>query len=153
MHITNPLLLPLTLLLALPPTSTHAAPTAAASPKNIYLTSCTTYTLQSDQRTSAAILYTAAAGSSNPSALSTLAPTQWAGSTQRVQLSGSIFESRIEAGAEGLERSSIAGQARLGRERFVCFRDGGSVFRFGEGVVGEGVTVCTAEFWCGSLGS
>lgn len=164
--------LPTTLLLALA-TSTLAVPTPTPTPtpdssspssraslqgssRNVYLTTCTTRSLFSDSTSSSAILYNGGATStSQPSDIGTVSPgrsaIEWAGYTRRVVLGVGVFESKIDAGADALEKSQIAGSATLGYEQFACFRDGVSTFRFAGGVLGAETTVCTAEFWCASV--
>ncbi|KAA8625543.1 hypothetical protein PtrSN002B_009310 [Pyrenophora tritici-repentis] len=139
------------------PTPDSSSPRAAlrGSARNVYLTTCTTRSLSADSTSSSAILYNSGdTSSSNPSDVGTVlseSAIQWAGYTRRVPLGSGIFESKIDKGAETLEKSQIAGSAKLRREQFVCFRDGVSTFRFAGGVLGAETTVCTAEFWCASI--
>ncbi|EFQ84919.1 hypothetical protein CFE70_002046 [Pyrenophora teres f. teres 0-1] len=163
MHLPVAILVTLaTSILAIPaptpiPKLESSSPRAAlrGSARNVYLTTCTTRSLSADSTSSSAILYNSGdTSSSNPSDIGTVSSEraiQWVGYTRRVPLGSGIFESKIDKGAETLEKSQIAGSAKLGREQFACFRDGVSTFRFAGGVLGAETTVCTAEFWCASI--
>jgi len=139
----------------LTPNSSSSRAALQGSSRNVYLTTCTTRSLFADSTSSSAILYNSGdTSSSSPSDIGTVSPEraiQWAGYTRRVVLGFGLFESKIDKGADGLEKSQIAGSATLGFEQFACFRDGESTFRFAGGVLGAETTVCTAEFWCASI--
>ncbi|KAG9387704.1 Glycoside hydrolase family 105 protein [Pyrenophora tritici-repentis] len=101
------------------PTPDSSSPRAAlrGSARNVYLTTCTTRSLSADSTSSSAILYNSGdTSSSNPSDVGTVlseSAIQWAGYTRRVPLGSGIFESKIDKGAETLEKSQIAGSAKL----------------------------------------
>jgi hypothetical protein len=162
MHLNTVLFLSLfSIVFAAPTPASSSAVAAAASAKNVYLSTCTTRSLLTDEVSSSAILFSGPAASTQPTDIGTISPLNaipWAGATRRARLESGIFESKIAAGADALAKSEIAGTARLNRgeviEEFVCFRDGGSTFRFAAGVLGEGqeTSVCVAEYWCGSIG-
>ncbi|XP_014553093.1 hypothetical protein COCVIDRAFT_29610 [Bipolaris victoriae FI3] len=137
-------------------------PTLFSSKNNIFLTTCTTRSILTDETSSSAILYAGTPSTTNPTAIGTVASAraiQWAGFTRRVTLDGAgVFESRIERGADALPKSELAGYATLetsavagGKEEYACFRDGEATFRFVGGILGEETTVCKTEFWCASL--
>ncbi|KAF1944505.1 hypothetical protein EJ02DRAFT_452368 [Clathrospora elynae] len=162
MHFSLPLLLPLacTIFAAPTPTPSDVAPSVAAagSKTNVYLSTCTWRSLLSDGTSSSVILYNSVASTSaSPSDVGTVSSSRavsWAGATRRAQLDSGVFESNVDAGADALAKSQIAGTAQLGTgtgaEQFVCFRDGTSTFRFNGGLLGTEITVCTAEYWCAS---
>ncbi|EUC45542.1 hypothetical protein COCMIDRAFT_95250 [Bipolaris oryzae ATCC 44560] len=137
-------------------------PTLLSSKNNVFLTTCTTRSILTDETSSSAILYAGTPSTTNPTAIGTVNSAraiQWAGSTRRVTLDGAgVFESRIERGADALPKSELAGYATLetstvagGKEEYACFRDGEATFRFVGGILGEETTVCKTEFWCASL--
>jgi hypothetical protein len=155
----------LALFVGLPALFTTATPISprkvlVGSPRNVYLSTCTTRSLISDTTLSSAILYSGSASTNQPTDIGTISSPraiQWAGFTRRVDLESGVFESRITKSADILPKSELAGLATLigdggVKEEFACFRDGTSTFRFGGGVIGEETTVCLAEFWCGSIG-
>ncbi|KAB2101223.1 hypothetical protein AG0111_0g10262 [Alternaria gaisen] len=137
------------------------APRAAliGSPRNVYLTTCTTRSVTADTTLSSAILYSGSASTNNPTDIGTVSSPraiQWAGFTRRVTLESGVFESRIAQSADTLPKSELAGSATLTgdgnlKEEFACFRDGTSTFRISAGVLGAETTVCVADFWCGSI--
>lgn len=90
---------------------------------------------------------------SNPTQIATVSePVQpWEG-TQRVAKLGrnSDFSSNINAGAEGLEKGQIAGEAKMDTEDFVCFRDGETSFA-ARNDIGIEQYSCTADYWCPSI--
>ena len=129
------------------------------SPRNVYLTTCTTRSVTADTTLSSAILYSGSASTNNPTDIGTVSSpraVQWAGFTRRVTLESGVFESRIAQSADTLPKSELAGWATLTgdgnlKEEFACFRDGTSTFRISAGVLGAETTVCVADFWCGSI--
>jgi hypothetical protein len=58
------------------------------------------------------------------------------------------FTSNITAGANKSDKNSIAGDATLGTEPFICFRDGTTKFDIRQDT--DRYT-CTADYWCGSI--
>lgn len=101
------------------------------------------------------IYYNGPSSSSDPRDVGTVSyiARGWEGSTRRTVLDGSSFTSSIDNDAKGLAKSQIAGSATLGREQFVCFKDGSSTFKFSEGLLGLRSKTCRADYWCASLGS
>jgi hypothetical protein len=65
--------------------------TAAASAKNIYLSTCTTRSLLTDEVSSSAILFSGPASSTQPTDIGTVSALNaipWAGFTRRARLDG-----------------------------------------------------------------
>lgn len=86
----------------------------------------------------------------NPTEIATVSdPAQsWEGTLRVANLRTSAFSSNINADAAGLEKSAMAGQAKLGTEDFVCFKDGETAFTARDGLQQAS---CTANYWCASL--
>lgn len=137
-------LLPSTLALPTPQTS---APTPLSSSHNIYLSTCDPTT--TSPRRTALLLYTSGGPStSSPALLATVSATgaHWEGTRRTADLGDAgSFASDIALGAEELRKGEVAGEAELAGERFVCFRDGVSVFVF------SGGERCVGEYWCGAV--
>ncbi|KAF2272541.1 uncharacterized protein EI97DRAFT_436784 [Westerdykella ornata] len=139
------------------------------SKHNLYLATCSKQTIIPDcpliilcprQR---AATYTAVAyyangpiesnRNKNPTQIATVSnpAAPWEG-TQRVAKLGRAgdFASNIDAGARNLAKSAIAGEAKLGTEEFVCFKDGESAF-----TVRDELDIpeysCKADYWCASI--
>ncbi|KAF2856251.1 hypothetical protein T440DRAFT_513332 [Plenodomus tracheiphilus IPT5] len=133
-----------------------AAAAAAASKKNVYLSTCVERGILDSDTVLAAIYYNkAASSSSSPTDVGTLSSRTrtWEGATRRVTLSAGSLESKIDSGAKDLDKSQIAGTAKLGNEDLVCFVDGTTTFKFDSGLLDLGSTKCTANYWCASIGS
>ncbi|KAH9865645.1 hypothetical protein J1614_009231 [Plenodomus biglobosus] len=144
--------------LALPAQDDAAAlaSAAAASKKNVYLSTCVERGILDSDTFLAAVYYNkAASSSSSPTDVGMLnsRTRTWEGATRRVTLNAGSFESKIDSGAKNLDKSQIAGTAKLGRENMVCFVDGTTAFRFDGGLLDLGSTKCTANYWCASIGS
>jgi len=76
----------------------------------------------------------------------------WEGATRSARLRSGAFSSSIETGGKMLAKSAIAGTAKVGKEEFVCFRDGETKFEaVSEGLIGDESSQCVADYWCASL--
>ncbi|CAO2650577.1 Nn.00g018690.m01.CDS01 [Neocucurbitaria sp. VM-36] len=170
--LTTALFLSLSSLTAAAPASLEAA----GSRKNVYLATCTpragdgcllgilcsrdSTSPSSSSAAEAALSYSAVIYYNGP-ASSRTSPTDvgtvstparaWEGATRKAVLSAGAFEGTIDAGAAQLSKSSIAGSAMLGREEFVCFRDGEATFQFEEGLLVSRSVSCKADYWCASI--
>lgn len=158
MHHSITLLLPLTVAaLSFPAQDAAAlASAAAASKKNVYLSTCVERNiLDSDTFLAALYFNKPASSSSRPNDIATLngGARTWEGAARRASLKAGFLESKIDSGANTLDKSQIAGTAKLGSENLVCFVDGATTFRFEGGLLDLGSTKCTANYWCASIGS
>ncbi|ORY09162.1 hypothetical protein BCR34DRAFT_568883 [Clohesyomyces aquaticus] len=153
---TTTVLCALSLLLS----STLAAP--AGSKKNIYLLKCEPNecpigVCEPDEFTvTAAALFRngpvkAGATTAKPDVLALLSGyrPKWEGTRRTVRLgTEGTLTTNISAGAASLPKSQIAGDATLGNENLVCFKDGSTTF----GITYEGDRyTCTTTYWCPSI--
>lgn len=138
--------------------SITAAAAAAASRKNVYLSTCTTPYLLGiiSDTSSVAIYYNGVANPrTSPTDAGTVSSTArpWEGYTRRTTLSSMAFTSRVDINAGRLGKSEIAGTGTLGDEDLVCFVDGTTTFSFSSGLLGLREQTCVADYWCASIGS
>jgi hypothetical protein len=90
MHISIPLFIAFTGTAFAAPTPSPQT-TAAASAKNVYLSTCTTRSLLTDEVSSSAILFSGPASSTQPTDIGTVSSLNaipWAGFTRRARLDG-----------------------------------------------------------------
>jgi hypothetical protein len=73
---------------------------------------------------------------------------KWEGVKRTVRVADGSFTANISAKAGSTKKGEIAGDATLGSEPFVCFKDG--VGRFAIQVEGDRYT-CTTDYWCPSI--
>lgn len=150
-------------------TSVLAAPLSAiqmGSKHNLYLSTCTSRSALPGcpliiicPRAAAAQSYTAAAyfattTSNSPTEMGIVSEraVPWEGTTRSSRLRSGTFSSSIDAGAKTLEKSAIAGSAKVGTEQFTCFRDGETKFdAISEGLIGDERSACVADYWCASI--
>ncbi|KAF2275250.1 uncharacterized protein EI97DRAFT_475860 [Westerdykella ornata] len=144
----------LALLLALVPSLALSVPTAAGSKHNVYLVRCQPSDPDEDVIVAAAFFRDGPIkeGSTlqNPTALVTVSGSspEWEGRQRRVRLDEGTFTTNISADAKKAAKGSIAGDAKLGSEPFVCFKDGTTKFsvRYDR----ERYS-CTTDYWCPSI--
>lgn len=140
--------------------STLAASVPLASKHNIYLATCTPRRSclliicdEPDPFTAAAYYANGASASTKPTELATIADpaSPWEGASRKGSLRNEAVTSTINAGAKALAKGELAGEAKIGTEEFVCFRDGQSTFTTtgGDGFDRRTVT-CVADYWCAS---
>ncbi|KAF2740569.1 hypothetical protein EJ04DRAFT_558569 [Polyplosphaeria fusca] len=142
-------LLSLTALVA----TTSAAP--AGSKHNIYLTRCTPTSCPigacdpGDFGITAAAYYSTAT-SAVPASIGTIDGYQpkWEGASKAIRLGTTTFTSAIQAAAARAKKGDIVGDAKLGSEPFVCFKDGATTLGF---TYDDTKYSCTADYWCGSV--
>lgn len=144
--------------LAILPSIVLSAPTAAAGSKhNIYLARCTVSVcilpiLCSDETVNAAVYFAngpIADGSriSTPTAAGQV-DARWEGGKRSVRLgSAGTFSVNLPTSARTADKGSIAGEATLGDEPFVCFKDGVSEFKIR---YDDERFDCKTEYWCPS---
>lgn len=155
MHLSPPFLsLPLALLPFILPL-TSATP-LASSKHNLHLATCTPLPSCLLIICSTPVPYTAAAyypngasASAQPGEIGTVADpaAPWEGVARRATLRAGVVTANIAKGAKALAKGEIAGEASLGAEGFVCFRDG--VGRFS---VQGGEVNCVVDYWCAATG-
>jgi hypothetical protein len=152
------------LLLAVLPALTLSAPTAAGSKHNVYLVHCEYTDCDGWDCDPGETSFTAGAffrdgpiaeGSSTriqrPTSLTRLSGSQatWEGSKRTIRFGTSgTFTSNISASAKTAAKGSIAGDATLGTEPFVCFKDGATKFRI---TYDDEPHTCTTDYWCPSV--
>jgi hypothetical protein len=146
------------------PALSLALPAAPGSKHNVYLVRCTLsdcsdWDCDPDDTTLTAGVFfrngPIAEGSSSriqkPTSLAPLTSsrTTWEG-TKRTMRFGSdgTFTSNISAGAKTVAKGSIAGDATLGSEPFVCFKDGATKFAI---TYDYDEYTCTTDYWCPSI--
>jgi hypothetical protein len=139
------------------------------SKHNLYLATCTRRSSVPDcpliilcarqqQTTYTAVAYYAngpieSNRNTNPTQISTVSqpPQPWEGTPRSARVGRvGTFESNIDAGAATLEKSQIAGSAKLGDEEFVCFKDGATKFTVRD-ELDDPTASCQADYWCPSI--
>jgi hypothetical protein len=138
------------------------------SKHNLYLSTCATRSalpgcpliiICPKAEETAALPYIAAAyfettnkASPTEVAIVSLVQVPWEGFTRSARLRNGAFSSSIAIGGKTLAKSAIAGMAKVGREEFICFRDGETKFEaVSDGIIGEERSQCVADYWCASL--
>lgn len=153
MHFSSPLLVSALALFLSP---TVALPLSAAqmgSKHNLYLATCTRQTAI-DSFT--AVAYFADGASSPGTSLTSMSVVNekaeaWEGAQRFTRLGRDAVITNIDGNAAGLNKSQIAGTARMANEDFVCFRDGETSFSVVvKGQSTGGTISCTADYWCAS---
>ncbi|KAL1591673.1 hypothetical protein SLS60_011671 [Paraconiothyrium brasiliense] len=108
-----------------------------ASKHNIYLATCTrprscllVICDNPSPFTAAAYYSNGVSTSINPTELATITnpASPWEGTPRQGRFRTGTVTSTINAGAKALPKGEIAGEAKLGIEEFVCFRDGVTKF-------------------------
>jgi len=150
------------------PVDTPTASVEAAKAHNIYLVTCVPRSRKNendDDTPSTAQNFTAIAyfkkpidpaetGSKDPqpdrAALVSQPPEAWDGVKWKVKTwRDKIFTADIASGAATLAKGEIAGNAKLGDEDYVCFKDGVTAIRIrDDDVRGK----CVADYFCAGLG-
>jgi hypothetical protein len=151
----------LALIAALLPAICLSAPTAAGSKHNVYLThcqptDCSDFDCDPEENRITAAAYFANGpitdGSTSriqkPTTLATINQSAWEGTKRTLRLgTAGSFTSNISSTARTAAKGTIAGDATLGTEPFVCFKDGTTKFS----VTYEYDTyTCTTDYWCPS---
>lgn len=133
-----------------------AAATPLASKHNIYLATCKRdpdcllIICNAPPSTTAAAYYANGITNANrPSEFATVADpaSPWEGASRKGKFRTATLSSAIDAGAKALAKGQIAGSATLGKEEFVCFRDGQSKFTTEDD---DSTVNCVADYWCAS---
>lgn len=137
-----------------------AASTPLASKHNLYLATCTPpreclliICDTPDPFTAAAYYANGASATAKPTELATIADpaSPWEGASRKGSFRNGVVTSTINVGAKALAKGELAGEAKLGTEEFVCFRDGQSKFTTTAGDGFDRKTVsCVADYWCAS---
>ncbi|KAF2117904.1 hypothetical protein BDV96DRAFT_644242 [Lophiotrema nucula] len=74
---------------------------------------------------------------------------KWEGTSRSVRLgTAGTLKSNIPTSARTAAKGDLAGDATLGTEEFVCFKDGSTKFAISND--GDRYT-CTTDYWCGSV--
>jgi hypothetical protein len=73
---------------------------------------------------------------------------KWEGVKRTVKVADGSFTVNISAKAASVKKGELAGDATLGTEPFVCFRDGVGAFAIRDD--GDRYT-CTTDYWCPSI--
>jgi hypothetical protein len=147
---------------ALPPTTDLAA----AKAHNIYLATCVPKNRNNDNRPEPTANFTAIAYFRQPlnvttvdpdtkapkpdkAALVAQPPEPWEGVRWKVKVwNDKLFSASIAADAATGLKGALAGEATLGDEEYVCFKDGETAVRVREdGARGN----CVADYWCAGL--
>ncbi|KAJ4295460.1 hypothetical protein N0V90_007472 [Kalmusia sp. IMI 367209] len=111
-----------------------------ASKHNIYLATCRrspdcllVICNNPPQFTAAAYYANGITNANSPTELATVTDpaSPWEGTPRTGRFRTTTFTSSIDAGAKALAKGEIAGQATLGTEEFICFKDGQSKFTQG----------------------
>lgn len=147
---------------ALPPTTDLAA----AKAHNIYLATCVPKNRNNDDNPAPPVNFTAIGYFRQPlnvtavdpdtkapkpdkAALVAQPPEPWEGVRWKIKVwNDKLFSASIAADAATGVKGALAGDAKLGNEDYVCFKDGETAIRIREDDVRGN---CIADYWCAGL--
>lgn len=132
--------------------------TAAGSKHNVYLARCALddCSIFCDEDTSITVAAYFSGGPITEGSTKVVTPTrlgrtsgQWEGSKKSVRLgTDGTFTSNIDTSSRTAKKGDIAGDATLGSEPFVCFKDGSTEFTIR---YEDEKFKCKTDYWCPSI--